>query len=206
METLYPEDHCVQANAERLSFVTPAIQVRNRYATVETKIIAQSWNSYCANWNSFCGSRPHWEMVSRRLVILPSILIWILSERQERTMEHNGPDKTDKIRDFASQMSERDGSAKEQASEAAHRTAAKVGDQMKSVAERVRQTGPRVEAALHSTAESIADRLDRGGAYFRERQYEQLASKASAYIRKNPVTSLIVGVVTGLLLARKVRR
>jgi ElaB/YqjD/DUF883 family membrane-anchored ribosome-binding protein len=118
-------------------------------------------------------------------------------------MENNG---SDKVRDFASQVRERAGSAKEQASEATRRTAAKVGDQMKSAAERVRQTGPRVEAALHSTAESIADKLDRGGAYFRERQYEQLASKASAYIRKNPVTSLIVGVVTGLLLARKVRR
>jgi ElaB/YqjD/DUF883 family membrane-anchored ribosome-binding protein len=118
-------------------------------------------------------------------------------------MEHNG---SDKIRDFASQMSERAGSAKEQASEAARRTAAKVGDQMSTAAERIRQTGPRVEAALHTTAESIADRLDRGGAYFRERQYEQLLGKATAYIRQNPVVSLVVGVVTGLLLARKVRR
>jgi ElaB/YqjD/DUF883 family membrane-anchored ribosome-binding protein len=118
-------------------------------------------------------------------------------------MEHNG---SDKIRDFASQMSERAGSAKEQASEAAHRTAAKVGDQMSTAAERIRQTGPRVEAALHSTAESIADKLDRGGAYFRERQYEQLAGKATAYIRQNPVVSLVVGAVMGLLLARKVRR
>jgi ElaB/YqjD/DUF883 family membrane-anchored ribosome-binding protein len=118
-------------------------------------------------------------------------------------MEHNG---SDKVRDFASQLSERAGAAKEQASEAAHRTAAKVGDQMKTAAERIRQTGPRVEAALHSTAESIADRLDRGGAYFRERQYEQLVGKATAYIRQNPVVSLVVGVVTGLLLARKVRR
>jgi ElaB/YqjD/DUF883 family membrane-anchored ribosome-binding protein len=118
-------------------------------------------------------------------------------------MEHNG---SDRIRDFASQITDRAGSAKDQASEAAHRTAAKVGDQMASAAERIRQTGPRVEAALHSTAESIADRLDRGGAYFRERQYEQLVNKATAYIRQNPVTSLIVGVVTGLLMARKVRR
>jgi ElaB/YqjD/DUF883 family membrane-anchored ribosome-binding protein len=118
-------------------------------------------------------------------------------------MEHNG---SDKVRDFTSRVSERAGSAKEQASEVAHRTAAKVGDQMMTAAERIRQTGPRVEAALHSTAESIAEKLDRGGAYFRERQYEQLVTKATAYIRQNPVTSLIVGVVTGLFLARKVRR
>lgn len=122
-------------------------------------------------------------------------------------MEHNGSDKvSDKVRDFASQVGERAGSAKEQASQAAHRTAAKVGDQMKTAAERIRQTGPRVEAALHTTAETIADKLDRGGAYFREREYEQLLSKATRYIRQNPVTSLIIGVVSGLLLARKVRR
>jgi len=122
-------------------------------------------------------------------------------------MEHNGSDKvSDKVRDFASQVGERAGSAKEQASEAAHRTAAKVGDQMKTAAERIRQTGPRVEAALHSTTETIADKLDRGGAYFREREYEQLLSKATRYIRQNPVTSLVIGVVSGLLLARKVRR
>jgi ElaB/YqjD/DUF883 family membrane-anchored ribosome-binding protein len=122
-------------------------------------------------------------------------------------MEHNGSDRvSDKVRDLASQMGERAGSAKEQASEAARRTAARVGDQMKTAAERVRQTGPRVEAAVHSTAETIAEKLDRGGAYFRERQYEELLNKATRYIRQNPVTSLIVGVVSGLLLARKIKR
>ena len=122
-------------------------------------------------------------------------------------MEHNGSERvSDKVRNLASQVGERAGSAKEQASEAAHRTAAKVGDQMKTAADRVRQTGPRVEAVVHSTAETIAAKLDRGGAYFRERQYEELLDKATRYIRQNPVTSLIVGVVSGLLLARKVRR
>lgn len=118
-------------------------------------------------------------------------------------MEHNGADK---IRDLASQWGERAGAAKDQASEAAHRTAVKLGEQMKTAAGRVRETGPRIEAAVHTTAESLAEKLERGGEYFRERRYEDLVGNASRYIREHPVASLVAGVVTGLFLARKIRR
>ena len=128
-------------------------------------------------------------------------------------MEHNGPDRSDRvgdgpsrIRTFATQVGERAESAKEQAAAAAQRTAAKVAEQMTSAAGRIRETGPRIEAAVHSTAETLANKLERGGVYFRERQYEGLASKAAAYIRQHPVTSLLVGLATGLLLARKARK
>ncbi|MPZ78845.1 MAG: hypothetical protein GEU77_20270 [Deltaproteobacteria bacterium] len=118
-------------------------------------------------------------------------------------MEHNG---SDKIRDFAAGVGDRASAAKEQASAATHRTAARVGDQMKTVAERIRETGPRIESAVHHTAQTIAERLERGGDYFRERQYEGLAGTAATYVRQHPMMSLIAGVATGLLLARKIRR
>jgi hypothetical protein len=144
-----------------------------------------------------------------------------LSDRQEqydryqkwkgrKLMEHNGSDTvgdgSGRIRTLATQMGERAESAKEQAAAAAQRTAAKLGEQMTTAAGRIRETGPRIEAAVHSTAETLANKLERGGVYFKEKQYEDLVGKAAAYIRQHPVPSLIVGVVTGMLLARKVRR
>ena len=117
-------------------------------------------------------------------------------------MEHNGPER---IREAASELGERASSAKEQASAATSRAADQVGSQMKTLAERIRETGPRIEAAVHNTAETIATKFERGGDYFREHRYESLANNAATYIRQHPVMSLIIGAATGLLLARKIR-
>jgi ElaB/YqjD/DUF883 family membrane-anchored ribosome-binding protein len=94
----------------------------------------------------------------------------------------------------------------ERASAAAHRTAEKVGSQMKTFADKIRNTGPRVESKVHDTAERLAGKLERGSAYFRERQYEGTTRKITDYIRQHPGTSAMVGVAAGLLLALKRRR
>ena len=93
----------------------------------------------------------------------------------------------------------------ERASEATHRTADKVGSQMKHFADKIRDTGPRVESTIHSTAERLAEKLERGSAYFRDRQYEGTTRKITDYIRQNPGKSMLVGVVAGLWLAMKRR-
>jgi ElaB/YqjD/DUF883 family membrane-anchored ribosome-binding protein len=97
-------------------------------------------------------------------------------------------------------------SARDRAAEAAHRTADKVGSQMKSFADKLRGTGPKVESTIHSTTERLAEKLERGGAYFTERQYEGTTRKITDYIRQNPGKSMIVGLAAGLLLALKRRR
>jgi ElaB/YqjD/DUF883 family membrane-anchored ribosome-binding protein len=91
------------------------------------------------------------------------------------------------------------------ASAAAHRTADKVGSQMKTFADKIRDTGPRVESTIHNTAERLAEKLERGSAYFKERQYEGTTRKITDYIRQNPGKSMIVGLAAGLLLALKRR-
>ena len=100
---------------------------------------------------------------------------------------------------------ERTARLSERASAATHRTADKVGSQMKHFADKIRDTGPRVESTIHSTAERLAEKLERGSAYFRERQYEGATRRITDYIRQNPGKSMIVGVVAGLLLAMKRR-
>lgn len=93
----------------------------------------------------------------------------------------------------------------ERASATAHRTAEKVGSQMKNIADKIRDTGPRVESSIHSTAERLAEKLERGSAYFRERQYEGTTRKVTDYIRQHPGKSMLVGLAAGLLLALKRR-
>lgn len=93
----------------------------------------------------------------------------------------------------------------ERTSAAAQRAADKVGSQMKTFADKIRDTGPRVESTIHNTAERLAEKLERGSAYFRERQYEGTTRKITDYIRQNPGKSMIVGLAAGLLLALKRR-
>jgi ElaB/YqjD/DUF883 family membrane-anchored ribosome-binding protein len=114
-------------------------------------------------------------------------------------MEYNDPGKIPQQgTGNAEPMSER-------ASAAAHRTADKVGSQMKNFADKIRDTGPRVESTIHNTAERLAEKLERGSAYFRERKYESATQKITDYIRQHPGKSMIVGLAAGMLLALKRR-
>ena len=69
---------------------------------------------------------------------------------------------------------------------ATRRTADKVGSQMRNFAEKLRDTGPRVESTIHSTAERLAEKLERGSAYFRERQYEGTTEKSPTIFGNTP--------------------
>src|SRR6185295_3137672 len=117
-------------------------------------------------------------------------------------MENNDNENIHEIRSEAARKAE---NARERASEAAYRTADKVGNQMKTFADKIRGTGPKVESTIHSTAERLAEKLERGGAYFTERQYEGTTRKITDYIRQNPGKSMIVGLAAGLFLAMKRR-
>jgi len=118
-------------------------------------------------------------------------------------MEYNERDNIGEIGTEAERKSER---VSERASAAAQRTAEKVGSQMKNFAGRIRDTGPRVESRIHNTAERLAEKLERGSAYFTERHYEGTTRKITDYIRQHPGTSMMVGLAAGLLLALKRRQ
>jgi hypothetical protein len=119
-------------------------------------------------------------------------------------MENNEQDN--RLNELRSEATRRAEQASARASSSARNTALKVGDRMKNFAERIRDTGPRVESAIHNSAERLAEKLERGGAYFRERHYEDTTRNITQYIRRHPVMSMIAGVVAGLFLARKRRR
>ncbi len=95
--------------------------------------------------------------------------------------------------------------ARERATAAAHRTADKVGSQMRSFAGRIREGGPRVESKVHDTANRLADSLERGANYFTQHQYEDVTRKITDAIRRNPARSLLIGLAAGAVLALKRR-
>lgn len=95
--------------------------------------------------------------------------------------------------------------ARDRAAAAAQRTADKVGSQMRSFADRVREGGPRVESKIHNTTTRLADSLERGANYFTQRQYEDTTRKIADSIRRNPTRSLLIGLAVGALLAIKRR-
>jgi ElaB/YqjD/DUF883 family membrane-anchored ribosome-binding protein len=117
-------------------------------------------------------------------------------------MEYN---EREKLEEFGSEAGRRAAEAGERVSATAHRTAAKVGDQMKNFAGRIRDTGPRVESAIHNSAERLAEKFERGGSYFTDRHYEDTTRKITQYIRQHPVMSMMIGIAAGLFLASKRR-
>jgi hypothetical protein len=114
-------------------------------------------------------------------------------------------DEFEDLHEARSESARASESARERASATAQRTADKVGGQMKSFADRIREGGPRVESKIHDTATRLADKLERGASYFTEHQYEGTTRKITQYIRRNPGTSLLIGVAAGVLLAFKRR-
>ncbi|HEX9787039.1 MAG TPA: hypothetical protein VGB09_03390 [Candidatus Binatia bacterium] len=117
-------------------------------------------------------------------------------------MEQNDNENIQEGRSEAARKAER---AAERASAAAHRTAEKVGEQMRHFAGKIRDTGPKVESKIHDTAERLAEKFERGGEYFKEGHYRDTTQKVTQYIRRHPMTAMMVGVAAGLLLAIKRR-
>lgn len=111
----------------------------------------------------------------------------------------------DNLNDMNSESTSKAQQARDRAAAAAQRTADKVGDQMRSFAGRIRESGPRVESKIHDTATRLADTLERGASYFTERQYENTTRKITDSIRRNPARSLLIGLAVGALFAIKRR-
>lgn len=117
-------------------------------------------------------------------------------------MEHN---QFENINEAGSDAESTTGTARDRAAAAAHRTADKVGSQIRNFAGRIREGGPRVETRIHDTANRLADTLERGANYFTQHQYEDTTRRVTDSIRRNPARALMIGLAAGALLALKRR-
>ncbi len=100
----------------------------------------------------------------------------------------------DKAQEFAS-------TAATKASEATHR----IGEQMETLAGKVRQKAP-AEGTLGTAAASVADKLEGTGAYLQEKGFDTMVEDLAALVRRYPMQSLLIGMGLGYLLGRKTDR
>jgi hypothetical protein len=121
--------------------------------------------------------------------------------KEGTSMDNNEQDNLNQFRSEATRREQ----ASAGASASVHSTVVKVGERMRNIADRIRDTRPRVESAIHNSAERLAEKLDRGGTYFSERRYEDTTRNITQYIRRHPVMSMLAGVVAGLFLAKRRR-
>jgi hypothetical protein len=78
------------------------------------------------------------------------------------------------------------------------------GEQFSTLAQTVRENAP--EGKAGQVATMAADALDRGGEYLQTTDLQMLRSDLQQVIREHPITSLLVGVGIGYLVARATRR
>lgn len=117
----------------------------------------------------------------------------------------HGIDKSDKtghaIRDAATAMGQGVEEVCSSLGNKADEAAAATGRRIESVADQIRSHTPD-NGVLGAASNKLADSLDYGGKYLEEQGVTGMAGDVTALIRNNPMTSLLVGVGVGFLLAR----
>jgi hypothetical protein len=101
----------------------------------------------------------------------------------------------DKAKEFAQTASQRAGNVN---------VSSHVGAGMESLGETIREHSPGGRAG--EVASRVADNLERGGHYVREKELKGMANDLADVIRRNPVPAILIGVGLGYLLARAIRR
>jgi hypothetical protein len=80
-----------------------------------------------------------------------------------------------------------------------------VGERMTGWANRLRENAPQ-EGVLGSAATAVADRLESGGQYLRNKDFGDIAADVTDLVRRHPIPALLIGVGFGFLIARATSR
>jgi uncharacterized protein YjbJ (UPF0337 family) len=80
-----------------------------------------------------------------------------------------------------------------------------VGERIGSLAGVIRDKAPH-EGAMGTAATTVAETLDAAGSYLQEKNLDHMMGDLSGMIRRYPVSSLLVGLGIGYLLALSTRR
>lgn len=107
--------------------------------------------------------------------------------------------------DAASSVAKTVGDAGATVGKKAKAATAAVGEGMESLAGNIRQNLPR-EGPLGSASASVAESLESGGRFLQQKGLGGVADEITDLVRRNPVTTLLVGVGLGFLLAKATAR
>jgi ElaB/YqjD/DUF883 family membrane-anchored ribosome-binding protein len=111
----------------------------------------------------------------------------------------------DKARDMASNVGDRARSFAHTSGQKASEMTKGIGCGMESLGESIREHTPHSGTA-GAVASRVADTLEHGGRYLKEKELAGIAEDVADLIRRNPVPAILIGIGLGYLIARAVRR
>jgi len=109
------------------------------------------------------------------------------------------------VGDAASKAKQTAASLSASAGKKAAEAAAAVGDGMKNLGERIRESLPS-EGYLGQASRSVATSLEEGGKYLAKEGLSGLAADLGSAIKRNPLPAVLVGLGLGFLIGRTVRK
>jgi len=112
-----------------------------------------------------------------------------------------GHDAAQKARDVGHDLADAGRSAVNAATKTADNAAARAGDGLDSLGDRVREYGPR-SGMMGQATEAVAGGLERGGEYLRDQGLTGMAGDVTEMIKRNPIPALMFGIGLGFILAR----
>jgi hypothetical protein len=80
-----------------------------------------------------------------------------------------------------------------------------VGSGMKSLADTIREKGPR-EGVAGTATSTLASGLESGAQYLQQEGFQGIADDLTNLVRRNPIPALMVGIGLGFILARATSR
>jgi len=80
-----------------------------------------------------------------------------------------------------------------------------VGEKIGSLAETIRGRAPH-EGAMGTAATTVANKLDAAGSYLQEKDVDHMMGDLTGVIRRYPIPALLIGLGIGYLLAGRARR
>jgi len=108
---------------------------------------------------------------------------------------------TDKAKDLLHQAGDAVQSAASTVGHKAEDATSAVGSGIQSVADKVRDSGPK-EGMLGNATRTVADSLESAGKYVEDKNLTGMMDDMSGLIKRNPIPALLLGLGIGFLVGR----
>lgn len=128
-----------------------------------------------------------------------------LSENAGQTATDTAQGVAQRISQTASEVKAKTEELGSTVTEKAHHATTSVGESMSSLAGTIRQKAP-VEGAMGAAASAVANRLDATGSYLQDTSLDNMTHDVTELIRRYPLSSFLVGIGLGYLIARNSER
>jgi len=112
-----------------------------------------------------------------------------------------GHEAAQKARDIGHDLADAGRSAASAASKTVDNAAARTGEGIASLGDKVREYGPR-QGVMGQATETVAHSFEKTGDYLRNEGFTGMANDLTEMVKRNPLPALLFGIGVGFILAR----